>query len=250
MVPVRTRLRAALATAVAALVIPGLAATASAAPSSPATIDPDRTGTLTVTAQGRVAANAQAVLIEGVTFTVERVTTVDGEAVDLATADGWQVIEGIEAADVAGDSATRVPVRSVTTGADGRAVFGDLALGLYYVTETGHRPDVAARTVPFLVTIPYPDEDVAGGWLYEVDVVPKSSVVTADKTVSSANALTLGDRVTWTLTGSVPQAATAGQPLSRYVVTDTLDPLPSDALEKLAQSEPAIWLRTWDARTS
>jgi D-3-phosphoglycerate dehydrogenase / 2-oxoglutarate reductase len=35
-----------------------------------------------------------------------------------------------------------------------------------------------------------------------------------------------------------------------YVVTDTLDPLPSDALEKLAQSEPAIWLRTWDARTS
>ena len=32
-----------------------------------------------------------------------------------------------------------------------------------------------------------------------------------------------------------------------YVVTDTLDPLPADALEKLAQSETAIWLRTWDA---
>ena len=32
-----------------------------------------------------------------------------------------------------------------------------------------------------------------------------------------------------------------------YVVTDTPDPLPSDALAKLAESEPAIWLRTWDA---
>ncbi|GAA1165491.1 phosphoglycerate dehydrogenase [Nocardioides aquiterrae] len=35
-----------------------------------------------------------------------------------------------------------------------------------------------------------------------------------------------------------------------YVVTDTLDPLPSDALEKLAEAEHAVWLRTWDARTS
>lgn len=33
-----------------------------------------------------------------------------------------------------------------------------------------------------------------------------------------------------------------------YVVTDTLDPLPADALEKLAESEHTIWLRTWDER--
>jgi D-3-phosphoglycerate dehydrogenase len=32
-----------------------------------------------------------------------------------------------------------------------------------------------------------------------------------------------------------------------YVVTDTLDPLPDEALAKLAQSEHCIWLRTWDA---
>jgi D-3-phosphoglycerate dehydrogenase / 2-oxoglutarate reductase len=32
-----------------------------------------------------------------------------------------------------------------------------------------------------------------------------------------------------------------------YVVTDTLDPLPEDALAKLAESEHTIWLRTWDA---
>lgn len=32
-----------------------------------------------------------------------------------------------------------------------------------------------------------------------------------------------------------------------YVVTDTLDPLPDEALEKLRQSEHTIWLRTWDA---
>ncbi len=33
-----------------------------------------------------------------------------------------------------------------------------------------------------------------------------------------------------------------------YVVTDTLDPLPDDALEKLAGSEHTVWLRTWEAR--
>jgi D-3-phosphoglycerate dehydrogenase len=32
-----------------------------------------------------------------------------------------------------------------------------------------------------------------------------------------------------------------------YVVTDTLDPLPQDALAKLAESEHTIWLRTYDA---
>jgi D-3-phosphoglycerate dehydrogenase len=32
-----------------------------------------------------------------------------------------------------------------------------------------------------------------------------------------------------------------------YVVTDTLDPLPADALAKLTESEHTIWLRTWDA---
>jgi D-3-phosphoglycerate dehydrogenase len=31
-----------------------------------------------------------------------------------------------------------------------------------------------------------------------------------------------------------------------YVVTDTLDPLPEDALAKLAESEHTIWLRTWE----
>lgn len=32
-----------------------------------------------------------------------------------------------------------------------------------------------------------------------------------------------------------------------YVITDTLDPLPQDALAKLADADHSIWLRTWDA---
>jgi len=32
-----------------------------------------------------------------------------------------------------------------------------------------------------------------------------------------------------------------------YVVTDTPDPLPADALAKLAESEHTIWLRTWES---
>lgn len=34
-----------------------------------------------------------------------------------------------------------------------------------------------------------------------------------------------------------------------YVVTDTPDPLPADALAKLAESEHTIWLRTWDSES-
>ena len=32
-----------------------------------------------------------------------------------------------------------------------------------------------------------------------------------------------------------------------YVITDTCDPLPQDALAKLAEADHSIWLRTWDA---
>ncbi|HEY0889385.1 MAG TPA: phosphoglycerate dehydrogenase [Nocardioides sp.] len=32
-----------------------------------------------------------------------------------------------------------------------------------------------------------------------------------------------------------------------YVITDTFDPLPQDALAKLAEADHSIWLRTWDA---
>lgn len=230
MVPVRKRLHAALAIVVAALVVPGLAVTAAAAPAnidamrneSP-NIDATRKGELTITAQARVEDGAAPVRIDGVTFTLEQVIVYDGKKVNLTTAAGWAAIEGIKADDVRGDRAVRAAAGSDTTGADGTVVFPNLDLGLYYVTATGHNTDVAARTAPFLVTIPHPDEKTAGGWRYQVDVVPKSSTVTADKTVSAANAVTLGDRVTWTVTASVPQAAVEGQPLSRYVIRDTLD---------------------------
>ena len=32
-----------------------------------------------------------------------------------------------------------------------------------------------------------------------------------------------------------------------YVITDTYDPLPQEALAKLAEADHSIWLRTWDA---
>ncbi|MCM3659799.1 SpaH/EbpB family LPXTG-anchored major pilin [Georgenia satyanarayanai] len=224
MVTLRQRLGAAVAIAAVAVVgLPGLAA-AAPADAAPSNIDPSARGQLTVTAQGRTAEGVESAPIEGVELTLQRVTEYGGQRVDLATPQGWRAIEGADAATIEQSGAVMEPAGVRTTGASGEATFEDLDLGLYYVTPTAGPAHVAARTMPFLVTIPYPDEKVTGGWLYDVAVFPKSSIATADKTVDASAALAVGDRATWTLTGSVPEGATAGQPLSRYVVTDTLDP--------------------------
>lgn len=224
MVPVRRRFRAALATLVAALVVPGLAVTATAATTESGNIDPDETGRLTVTARARVADGAEGVTLAGVEFTAQRVTQLNGKLVDLTTPAGWEAIEGITAADITPSSAVlETPGVKKQTGTDGKAVFENLALGLYYVTETGSLDNVAAQTMPFLVTLPRPDANAAGGWRYAVEAEPKSSTVSASKVADDTSAIKVGDRVRWTLTGSVPQAGTAGQPLTRYVITDTLD---------------------------
>lgn len=226
------RKRVGAAAAVAALIavgLPGLVSTAAAAPAlAPSNIDPDARGSLTVTSLARAGADGSSEAVAGVTFTIQPVLAGDGGPIDLGTPQGWTAIEGTTADEVTDDILGAG--QAVTTGADGTATFDDLALGLYYVTETGSPENVAVRTAPFLVTIPSPDEG-AGTWNYDVAASPKNSLATASQEVDDAAALTLGDTVTWTLTGSIP-VGPDGAPLSQYTVTNELD----DRLSYVADS--------------
>ena len=63
-----------------------------------------------------------------------------------------------------------VPYTTVTTDENGAATCGDLALGLYFVKQTGAVEGYAPCT-PFLVTVPYGQE---GKFVYDVIATPKT----------------------------------------------------------------------------
>lgn len=222
------RLRS-LAAAVGAAALGAVLALGAVAPASAAqNIDPDATGSISVHkfAQPDVATGLPndgtqvdttgLTPLAGVTFTVQQVTDID-----LTDPADWQEIEGLTAASVQADH-TLGAAQSQTTDAAGDAVFGDLPVGLYLVSETDTGDNgVTITGAPFLVTIPLA---VDGDWLYDVHVYPKNTVTEAPtKTVDDSDAYVIGDHIGWTITATVP-AVVDGQSLTHYEITDTLDP--------------------------
>lgn len=114
--------------------------------------------------------------IPGVEFTIQKISNLD-----LSTNEGWiraqdLVIEdfyagGSKEGDLGGK-------RSAVTGEDGRAVFTDLEIGAYYVTETASSAQrkgvLNAR--PFVVTIPQTTEN-GSSWNYDVVVQAKNQLL-------------------------------------------------------------------------
>ena len=66
-----------------------------------------------------------------------------------------------------------VPSVAITTDARGSARCDDLAVGLYFVRQSGAVSGFAPCT-PFLVTVPYQQD---GGYVYEVNATPKTDVM-------------------------------------------------------------------------
>ncbi|WP_324649604.1 SpaH/EbpB family LPXTG-anchored major pilin [Georgenia sp. H159] len=157
--------------------------------------------------------------LEGVTFTVQRVTTID-----LATNLGWDAAAGLTAGDVL-DAPADYPLDAGTnlaTDAAGTAAFTGLPIGVYLVAETGVGDNpVAVKAEPFLVSVPLPTAD--NTWLYDVHVYPKNSVTGIAKDVSDAEAYGLGDIVTWKVSVDVPELA-AGKTFTEFRIVDDLDP--------------------------
>lgn len=159
--------------------------------------------------------------LPGIEFTIQQVNTID-----LSTNAGWDA-----AHDLSGVFASSDPSGSITgagytlgagqaqvTAADGTALFANLPIGLYLVTETNY-PAGVTPSAPFLISVPLTDPDNQDNWIYDVDVYPKNSVSGAEKIVTDAPDVKLGDQVDWTITADIPNEAV----IDGYKVVDQLD---------------------------
>ncbi|WP_022873467.1 SpaH/EbpB family LPXTG-anchored major pilin [Nesterenkonia alba] len=205
----------------------GLAQPVPHAHATPAGIDPNATGSLTLhkfaePAEGGTPHDgaplpedelSDLTPLSGVEFTLRHVTDVD-----LTTSNGWEKIEGLTAADVV-ETFTLGPAQRETT-RDGVAGFSDLDLGLYVVEETDPgEHGIVFPTEPFLVTIPTHSD---GTWRYDVHAYPKNSVVEIEKDVVEDTAYGLGDTITWTVDSLIPHLPD-GETLEYYRIVDNLD---------------------------
>lgn len=238
----------------AALGLIGLAGVANADAPNIANIDPDAEGSITLFKFGRLAdeeawglpADGKEIAsppdhlepLEGVRFDFVPVTAVGTDTIDLTTPEGWDLIQGLDAAVI--DAAlhggtpgyTFGTAIEKTTDADGKAETGDIALGLYLVHEisSGNNP-VREPVAPFLVSLPYPDA-TDSSWIYDVFVYPKNvtcdcetekevmepgQVVQADGTVVDDEA-----EVDWLV--RVPLSGHSEDGINNFSIVDILDP--------------------------
>ncbi|WP_159699298.1 SpaH/EbpB family LPXTG-anchored major pilin [Arthrobacter sp. 18067] len=159
--------------------------------------------------------------LSGITFSIQQVNTID-----LSTNAGWDAAHDLSstfspanpAGSITGAGYALGTAQAQTTDSTGTASFGNLPLGLYLVTETGY-PAGITPSAPFLVSVPLTDPDNTNNWIYDVNVYPKNSVTGAEKTVTDAPAVKLGDAVDFTITGDIPNETA----IDGYKIVDALD---------------------------
>ena len=118
--------------------------------------------------------------IKDVTFRVERIATAP-----LNTAKGWEDVaaEGEKkVSDVQADPSFKA--KEVATNADGEAVFTDLGVGLFRVTELRAEGAKHSVATPFLLTLPAFEKGVAQ---YERTINPKNQILEPKKSLISEN---------------------------------------------------------------
>jgi len=120
---------------------------------------------------------------------------------------------------------------TVTTGAGGIGTASALPHGIYLVIEivndyrwpatnanTGEAMYVSKVSAPFLVAVPMTAPD-GSGWLDVVHVYPKTEPMTVTKTVEGAGAVMVGDKVTFSITASIPSTIADSH---LYVIQDRM----------------------------
>lgn len=176
--------------------------------------------------------------LEGVEFTVQQVGINDGNdctAVDLTDPAAWDDVPTTAGFPAPGEAGagdlcfTGVSDADVTD-SDGKIVFDNLPVGLYYVTETDFGDNPIIQPVePFYVTIPYPTnggvEDAEDyDWNYNPVVYPKNQTSEAPtKTIEDRpvdDELVVGSDVTWEIEAIIPGTK---DDLNQASVYDQLD---------------------------
>ncbi|MBK7821977.1 MAG: SpaH/EbpB family LPXTG-anchored major pilin [Tessaracoccus sp.] len=239
-----------------------------AAGTPPGNAAPGTTGQLTVHKRagahdgtsrddGTVNADPGGTALAGVEFTLQRVGLFTGGtcvAINLATTEGWDAAatalgtppsppavtpaEG----DLCADGAATV---QTTAGTAGSTTFAELALGLYYVTETDAPEDVVERALPFYVTVPFPTGTNLASptqWLYDIHVYPKNSVAAKPvKTITEEpDAFVVSSDVTWIIDQVIPTLPAPGSEFSSAVLTDVLDGRLSYVSSTVQVVDPAL----------
>lgn len=167
--------------------------------------------------------------LPGVTFTIKQVNPIN-----LTTNQGWQDANTLTGtfnnasnttaeSSITGAGYTLGTAKTGTTDASGKLSFTGLPLGLYLVEETS-APAGTTPSAPFLVSVPMTDPTSESQWMYDVYVYPKNATTTVTKTVHDDAAIKLGDPVSWTITGDIPNPTGATSHIDGYMVTDQLDP--------------------------
>lgn len=181
--------------------------------------------------------------ISGATFSAYPIT-----GIDLTTAAGWEKVNAAVVTNVGGvcdvsgtgvaagiAKGAAVPGGPYTTDANGITVIdglndGGLAVGAYLVCETGVPANVQTAAQPFIVTVPFPDNQTnapsnSNGWLYDVHVYPKNTLkTTVTKSVDQQTSpnLGLGSTVTFPITATVPRIP-ANEVFTEFAIVDSMD---------------------------
>ena len=249
--------RVAAGFAAAALAATGFVGTAQAADTG--NINPETKGTVTIhkysetSNKGTNATGHEdetlvpegAKPLEGVVFTAYKIDGIDLANADSATANqGWDAAKTLTPGSfTVTKDGNGVATSITTTGSDpttydlgdgvalpatdgdGIAKSSELSLGAYLFVETDPGLNYITKTVPFVVTVPLPDQvnGEDGSWNYDVHVYPKNSVAAIKKEVNDANAYKVGDTITWPVTVTLPYLAD-GEAFSRLHIDDTFDP--------------------------
>lgn len=178
--------------------------------------------------------------LNGATFTVQKVSTIDNVAVpDLTKQENWitlasKVKELNEAAKAGkptnkvgfdnkfGTSGKMSQETKTVGGEDGVAKFDNLAIGLYYVEETGVPTGFSPEFTPFFITVPQitrEDGKTTNTYTYDVSVSPKNWNANGGitKDAQTSKMVGAGDTLPYVITAKVKlplQPAMNGNSLS------------------------------------
>ena len=221
----------------------GLAATQERAPSL-VDLDTTKTGSITIhklvkddtngttAGNGLEDATATGTALDGVTFTVEKLTNVD-----LTTQAGWEKLAGFNGnVDTAKADGVDTAVEKETAGG-GLAKFDSLPLGAYVVTET-KTPAGYVGSKPFIITVPMTHPTDLNKWVYDVHAYPKNSKAGIEKTVADENTPAIGSAISYTIKSDIP----AAEALDFYDVVDQYD-------KRVELPEADIALKIIDGKT-
>lgn len=260
------------ALALAAAFAVGLAGLAGASAANAETIDPARTGTITIhkhenpgwadplNVDGSQSAPATAKPLNGVVFEYCPIN-LGGDSLTDGTNAAWDKLNAVTPAQLkAAGAVGAAAVGALSLGActslpatanGGIATSGSLPVGAYFVREVS-APSGVVKAVPFIVTVPSRVKATDGAetpWVYDVHVYPKNTVQNQPtKNVvdqDDKNGVVTGDQVDFEISNRVP-ALEAGQKYTTLVVTDTidnrLDPVTTSGAMKIVRGSTTLAL--------